>query len=76
MCELLGAFGLILPAATRIKPALTPVAGLGLTIVMALAVVCHISRGELGLVPINLVLGGLAAFVTWGRLTKAPIAGR
>lgn len=74
--ELAGAIGLILPAATRIQPKLTALAGAGLTIVMALASIFHLSRGEVGALPTTLVLGGLAAFVAWGRYNKAPIAPR
>ena len=74
--ELLAGLGLILPAATRIKPWLTPLAGAGLTTIMVLAGLFHASRGELGALPINVVLGGLAAFVAWGRWKKAPIAAR
>jgi putative oxidoreductase len=76
VAELLGALGLILPAATRVKPMLTPLAGVGLAMAMLLAAVFHTSRGELGALPIPLVLGGLAAFVAWGRAAKAPIAPR
>ena len=76
VAELLGALGLILPAATRVKPMLTPLAGVGLAMVMLLATIFHISHGELGALPIPLVLGGLAAFVAWGRAAKAPIAPR
>jgi putative oxidoreductase len=76
VCELLGALGLILPAATRIKPVLTPLAAAGLATIMLLASVFHLSRGEARVVPINLVLGGLALFVAWGRRKKAPIAPR
>lgn len=74
--EFAGALGLILPAATRTKPGLTPLAAAGLATVMALAALTHLSRGELGMVAPNLVLGGLAAFVAWGRARKAPIAPR
>jgi putative oxidoreductase len=76
VAELLGGLGLILPAATRVKPMLTPLAGVGLAMVMLLATIFHISHGELGALPIPLVLGGLAAFVAWGRAAKAPIAPR
>lgn len=74
--ELAAAVGLILPAITRIAPILTPLAGVGLTLVMVLAAVFHVFRGELGAVPFNVVLGALAAFVAWGRLRKVPIAAR
>ena len=76
VAELLGGLGLILPAATRIKPMLTPLAGVGLAMVTLFATIFHISRGELGALPIPLVLAGLAAFVAWGRAAKAPIAPR
>jgi hypothetical protein len=74
--ELAGALGLILPAATRIKPSLTPLAASGLIVVMVLAAAFHASRGELQALPINFVLGGLAAFVAWGRFRRAPVEAR
>jgi uncharacterized membrane protein YphA (DoxX/SURF4 family) len=76
VAEFLGGLGLILPAATRIKPMLTPLAGIGLATAMLFATVFHISHGEFGAVAAPLVLGCLAAFVAWGRATKAPIAPR
>jgi putative oxidoreductase len=74
--ELLGGLGLIVPAATRIKPWLTPLAAAGLVLVMVLALGFHLSRGEVSLLPVNLVLGLLAAFVAWGRGRKIPIRAR
>jgi uncharacterized membrane protein YphA (DoxX/SURF4 family) len=74
--ELAGALGLILPAVTRIKPGLTPLAALGLVAVMLLAAVFHIARGEWQALPMNVVLGGLAVFIAWGRTRKAPIQAR
>ena len=76
VAELLGGIGMILPAATRIKPGLTPLAALGLATIMVLAAITHIARGEPQMIGINIVLGGLAAFVAWGRWRKAPIAPR
>ncbi len=75
VAELAGAIGLILPAATKIKPTLTPLAALGLLTIMILAMAFHVSRGEAQALPINMVLGGLAAFVAWGRTKKVPIRG-
>lgn len=74
--ELLGAIGLILPAATRILPVLTPVAASGLVLVMTLALGFHVTRGELSAVPVNAVLGALAGFVAWGRFRARPIEAR
>jgi putative oxidoreductase len=50
--ELAGALGLILPAATRILPVLTPLAASGLLLIMVLASGFHISRGEISNLPI------------------------
>jgi putative oxidoreductase len=74
--ELAGALGMLLPSITRIRPGLTALAGLGLTTIMILAMAFHVSRGEASVTPANLVLGGLAAFVAWGRFRKAPIEPR
>jgi hypothetical protein len=75
-CEVLGAIGLILPSATRVKPRLTSLAAAGLLAVMVLAMPFHISRGEVALVPVNVVLGALALFVAWGRARKARLDAR
>jgi uncharacterized membrane protein YphA (DoxX/SURF4 family) len=74
VCEFLGGIGLILPALTGVKPRLTPLAAVGLTLIMLLAAVFHIVRGEYYFVPINLVLGGVAALIAYGRLFVRPIA--
>lgn len=74
--EFSGALGLILPAATRILPILTPIAGLGLVLDMTGAAFTHLSIGEPQLVVANAVLGGLAALIAWGRFRKAPIEAR
>jgi hypothetical protein len=44
--ELLGAFGLILPLLTGIAPVLTPIASIGLAVVMIAAVAVHVRRKE------------------------------
>lgn len=61
--EVLGGVGLILPAATGIAPILTPLAAAGLAVIMIPAAVVHVRRGETSLVPVNVVLFALAAFV-------------
>ncbi len=76
LSELLGGLGLILPAATRVMPILTPIAASALTLVMALATAFHLSRGEMQAFPIPLVMGALCAFVAWGRFKKAPVPKR
>lgn len=76
VAEIAGALGMILPAATRIMPFLTPLAGVGFAVIQVLAMGVHLMRGELGILPINLVLLALALFVAWGRWRKAPITPR
>ncbi|MBB3724963.1 DoxX family protein [Nonomuraea dietziae] len=74
ICEVLGGVGMILPAMTGVRPKLTPLAAVGLTLTMILAAVFHIMRGEYALVPANLLLGGVAAFIAVGRWKLRPIA--
>lgn len=61
------AFGLVLPAVTGIAPVLTPLAALGIALLMAGAVVVHARRAETQVIVVNLVLLVLAAVVVWGR---------
>lgn len=72
--ELLGGIGLILPAALRIKPILTPIAAFGIALIMLLATIYHINHQE----PIiaSAVLFLLATFIAWGRFKLAPIAAK
>jgi putative oxidoreductase len=77
IAEVLGALGMILPAATRILPWLTPLAALGFATIQVLAIGVHAMRGEtLTTLPVNLLLLALALFVLWGRWRKSPIASR
>lgn len=76
LAEFAGALGLVLPAGLKIAPRLTPIAALGLTSVMVLAVLFHFSRNEVSAVLLPLTLGGLAAFIAWGRAYKVPITSR
>lgn len=76
LAEMAGALGMILPALTRVQPQLTPLAGVGLGLVMLFAIIFHISRGEIGFIVPNIVLLALAAFVAYGRWKLAPIAPR
>ncbi len=76
LAEVLGALGLVLPSALRIAPKLTPLAAAGLVALMLGAAGTHVAVGDApGMVP-SLVLGGLSAFIAWGRGRKAPIAAR
>ena len=65
--ELLGAFGLVLPWLTRIRPALTPLAAAGLALIMAGAVVVTCATAAAGQAVVPFVIGVLAVSVAWGR---------
>lgn len=76
ICEMAGAAGIVFPALTRIEPVFTPLAALGFVILQTLAIGFHLLRGEIGILPFNLILLSLSAFVLWGRTTKAPVRPR
>lgn len=67
LSELLAAIGLILPLAFGILPILTPVAAVGLAVIMFLAGVYHLKHKENKVIVFNAVLFLLAAFVAYGR---------
>ncbi|HEX6257624.1 MAG TPA: DoxX family protein [Euzebyales bacterium] len=65
--EMLAGIGLILPSLLGIAPLLSPLAALGLGIVMVGAAIAHVRRGESQPVVMNVVLLAVAAFVAWAR---------
>ena len=65
--EIAGALGLVLPMLLGIAEFLTPLAALGLALVMMLGGAFHFRRGEMPNIGGNVVLFALAAFVAWGR---------
>ena len=65
--EVLGGLGLILPWATDIAPVLTPIAAVGLLVIMLLAIADHVRAKEYSVIPFNLVLGALALVIAIGR---------
>jgi len=72
VCEVLGAFGLVLPWLLRIRPGLTPLAAAGLVIIMIGAIVTTLASGEIATALMPLVVGILCAFVAYGRWRLAP----
>jgi len=70
--EVLGAVGLILPAALGIMPDLVPVAAVGLVTIMAGAVITRIRRHEFTFMLADLAYLVLATFVAWGRFGPEP----
>jgi len=74
--EGLGAIGLILPWLLRIRPGLTPLAAVGLAIVMIGATVYTLAAGDLTAALIPLLVGLLSAFVAYGRWRLTPKPGK
>jgi putative oxidoreductase len=70
--ELLGGLGLVLPALTGTLPSLTAWAAAGLALIMLLATLFHITRGEYGNLVPNLVLLALTAVTAYGRFALLP----
>jgi hypothetical protein len=66
-CELFGMIGLIVPYVTGVLPILTPLAALGLGMIMVLAARIHLGLGEPGTAVGNMVLLAMCLFVAWGR---------
>ena len=67
--EVLGAIGLILPAATGILRGLTPLAAAGLVVIMIGATGLTLADGNVAPALIPLVVGVLSAFVAYKRST-------
>ena len=74
IAEILGGLGLILPSVTRIKPWLTPLAAVGLALVMVGAIVYHALRGEWMNITLNIINAAVLLFVAYGRWKLRPIA--
>ncbi|MGA7162049.1 MAG: DoxX family protein [Bacteroidota bacterium] len=74
--ELLGAIGLILPGVFKLLPQLTTFAAGGLTGIMLLANIFHISRGEFFVLPMTGILLLVSAFVAYGRWKLFPLKHR
>ena len=76
IAEILAAIGLVLPALTRILPSLTPLAALGLAVVMASATMFHFGRNEVpsGISAVNLLM--LVALMAYLRWKVVPIRSR
>ena len=71
--ELMGGIGLLLPSILRIKPILTPIASLGLALIILFATMLHISRGESPVIGIHIIIMAISIFIAWGRIKKEQI---
>jgi uncharacterized membrane protein YphA (DoxX/SURF4 family) len=72
VAEILGAIGLILPGLLRIKPGLTPLAAVGLAVIMVGATVLTLTTSPVAMALMPFMVGILAIFVAYGRWRLAP----
>lgn len=68
--EILGAIGLVLPEMLDYAAVFTPLAAIGLSVVMLMAAFVHLGRREFHMIAVNIILLALTAFIAWGRLTQ------
>jgi uncharacterized membrane protein len=73
ICECLGALGLILPAATRIRTGLTPLAAAGLTVIMIGATTVTVMAMGVAPAIFPAVVGVITAAIAYGRTRVAPL---
>ena len=66
LVEVVGAIGLILPAALGIAPLLTPLAAVGLVLIMVGAIRTHVRYAETDRLAVPIVVLALALFVAVG----------
>jgi hypothetical protein len=76
VCECLGALGLLLPGLFRIRPGLTPLAALGLTIIMIGATTLSIVGFGAAAALLPGVVGIVTALIVYGRARVVPLAPR
>jgi uncharacterized membrane protein YphA (DoxX/SURF4 family) len=67
VCEILGAIGVVVPWLTGIQPRLTPLAAVGLVVIMIGATVINLTTTIPAIAAVTAILGLLAAFVAYGR---------
>ncbi len=71
--DLLAGTGIIFPTLIRMQPKLMIYAAYGIIVLMIAACIFHVARGEAKDIGFNILMALIAAFVAWGRQTKAPI---
>lgn len=76
VAEIAGGLGLVLPAATRIAPGLTPLAASGLIVIMFSAAIWHATRGEVQSIAGNVVTAALLVLIVRVRTSVHPIEAR
>jgi hypothetical protein len=76
ICEIAGAFGLILPGLFRIQTRLTALAALGLLVIMVGATV--LTAAGMGIAPalFPAVVGSIVSYIAYGRSRVVPLGQR
>ena len=72
VCEFLGGLGLVLPGLLKTRQYLTPLAALGLAIIMVGAVVFTVVGGAISVAVVNFVILLLLLFVAYARWRVVP----
>ncbi|MFF7945140.1 DoxX family protein [Nocardia gamkensis] len=67
LVEVLGAVGLVVPPLVGVAPVLSPLAAVGIIVIMVGAVVAHARDSAGPKIAMNIALGVFAAVVAWGR---------
>ena len=67
LLEVLGALGLVLPGALGVAPLVTPLAAVGLALIMVGAIATHVRMGETERLAVPVVLLALTLFVAVER---------
>lgn len=65
--KVLGAVGLVLPAAVDVAPVFVPLAATGWVLLMIGALITHLRRDEPKALPTVVILLAVAAVIAWGR---------
>ena len=76
VCEFLGGLGLVLPGLLKIRQYLTPLAALGLAIIMVGAVVFTVINGAIPVAVLNVVILLLLLFIAYARRRVTPHGAR
>jgi uncharacterized membrane protein YphA (DoxX/SURF4 family) len=71
--EILGGLGLILPGLLRIWTSLTPLAAIGLVLIMIGATTVTLRTGSVLMALLPFITGVTAAFIAYGRWRLAPL---
>ena len=74
ICECLGALGLILPGVVRIRTGLTPLAAVGLTIIMIGATTVTVIGMSVAAAIFPAVVGVITSWIAYSRTSVAPLA--